>query len=62
MIGAMASFVINDAFVSTPASRCGGQLIVIRGLFAIVFLFAGAGGWGWCAGRKPACAICGNAR
>lgn len=43
MIGAMTSFVINDAFVKYASqSLPGGQLIVIRGLFAIVFLFAGA--------------------
>ncbi len=43
MIGAMTSFVINDAFVKYASqSLPGGQIIVIRGVFAIVFLFAGA--------------------
>lgn len=43
MIGAMTAFVINDAFVKYASqSLPGGQLIVIRGLFAIVFLFGGA--------------------
>lgn len=43
MIGAMTSFVINDAFVKYASqSLPGGQIIVIRGLFAIVFLFAAA--------------------
>ena len=43
MIGAMTSFVINDAFVKFASqSLPGGQIIVIRGLFAIVFLFGGA--------------------
>ena len=43
MIGAMTSFVINDAFVKFAIqSLPGGQIIVIRGLFAIVFLFGGA--------------------
>lgn len=43
MIGAMTSFVINDAFVKYASqSLPGGQIIVIRGMFAIAFLFGGA--------------------
>jgi drug/metabolite transporter (DMT)-like permease len=43
MIGAMTCFVINDAFVKYASeSLPGGQIIVIRGLFAIAFLLAAA--------------------
>ncbi len=45
MIGAMTSFVINDAFVKyASASLPLGQIIVIRGVFAIAFLL-GAAWW-----------------
>ncbi len=45
MIGAMTSFVINDAFVKyASASLPLGQIIVIRGVFAITFLL-GAAWW-----------------
>lgn len=43
MVGAMTSFVINDAMVKYASqSLPGGELIVIRGGFAILFLFAAA--------------------
>lgn len=51
MIGAMTAFVINDAFVKYASqSLPGGQLIVVRGVFAIVFLFVIAAWMGYVRG------------
>jgi len=51
MVGAMTAFVINDAFVKYASqSLPGGQLIVVRGLFAIVFLLLIAAGMGYVRG------------
>lgn len=53
MVGAMTSFVINDAFVKYASqSLPGGQLIVLRGAFAIVFLFAMAWWMGFVRGPQ----------
>lgn len=53
MIGAMTSFVINDAFVKYASqSLPGGQIIVIRGLFAITFLLAAAWWMGFASGPR----------
>ncbi len=53
MVGAMASFVVNDAFVKYASqSLPGGQLIVLRGVFAMVFLFAMAWWMGYVRGPQ----------
>ncbi len=53
MVGAMTSFVINDSFVKYASqSLPGGQLIVLRGVFAMVFLFAMAWWMGFVRGPQ----------